>query len=1690
MPYVNYPMQDLGAGIDQLSAENRVPEGYSEDLLNVDPTPEGYLRKRTGYSSTAGWLPLRIKNVEANAADDKLCFFLDTGVDVSSIDLSNLRSSPLVVHGLITGTGANGDFANNVETKYYSGFEVDVRYTFVSGTGSNTVEGSVHNLGEYLFVGAASSTSASNTSNSPFHGNELDVTISNDNVTVSYINGTSAFEGYIYLLSGASSPGQVYNATGTWTGSLTIPTATHQLTNSNIIATLYEGDGTEWSEVQADVSINNAGDVTFTTSTGFSSPYTQYLALLRAVSTQQTYTITVPAMSTVTVGIPSLTGAFLISNLYKDDGTTRTKGDPSNLSIDVDTGIASLTIYNGDSAASLFNFYWEYAALITNKICVSTPISSDYSSSNVTLTLWGIGHESIYSSNLEEGRPGWVTHIDTYRTEGEEKLVVGLGGNFFTPTTDGSYLLPSAFPSLRNRTGTGTVMAPAFGASQRTRGYASFVGDGEGYARASSIEWVSGTIVRYVLDTPSLVVSGTPISIAAELEDYLTVEQASFSVHNGFFKIVGVTYGTSTIEVLVSNSAVTSADYDEQDCGAQCGIFTDQLPLTFTNTFMPGDVFASDAILDGQPLSVIGGTSTRVVLTGVFESYAFPSSIRVAGGRTSALIPIRDSLDSPTTESFLKGDAVNYSAYDRLVQILHVNTSPSISITASVLDGTATIVLGSGSTTNLSIGQLVGLVGAGALTGTHAIADIVSLTSFTLLVDAPDGNYSGTLLGKTIEINEDMQWQDSANSLYEVSVPSRWFPIEAPSDNYNATPETYFRYYDSNSYIDQPYIRSVMSNDNMYFTNGADEVYKYDGTNTYRAGLPRWQPQLFMTADTTSTNKIIIYNTSTSDVTAFANNVFEVVLGQEAKFTEGQYVVVTEGSSTLGTVLVEDVYQDGTKGYVRISGAVGSIGTIGNVVLTVVARYRYYFRLNAVDANDNIVASAATGFDDYIINLTESAAVNMQLVGLPAWDTYDYARIEVEVYRTKVNTLAPFFKVVTLDVPFNTNDGYISFTDTESDDTLVTVDLLSSLYGGNDVGAGTSEPLRAKYLTVSDNRLVLANIKDYPKIVTTFRDVGTTTDADYSGKKILLKSNSTDTLLTTNNTSRINFEWRINGSIAAAVTGTGPTYTVTASGTYTVGDWVYLFQSGTTNKNLNHAGWFQVTVGGTGSFGIVAAAGLSLTGGVDRLVRATDPKDVPVWLEEDYNYGTVNGNALSGTSLNFTALRRLVAAINVTQRVCQTEGFVPWIIAGGGTEFGGDTFVLSRPRSDDAFFSLTLPSTSIAGIDFYVNDLLRAANSTVAARAQLFSSRVVVSYQNFPELFNRPTGSSLDSIQTFDVNPADGQAITGVIPFFGDSAFGGATKDGIVVVFKTNSIYLLDLGGTILNDTRIQKIDSRGIGCTAPYSIAPTQNGIMFATSSGLYRLDHNLQVSYLGKKLERLWQRGVNVSALNDATGHYYPIENLYKMSYAPTGQDGIVRNEGVFAYNTVREYTADGYRTGSWTRYDSHPATGWANTSDSAFFGTSAGDVMYVAKSTDEAPYRDNGAPIAAEATLRSLDFGEPTIRKAVGHVMIDYRTEGKELDTSNRLLSSIDNKNQFEEADAVDVSRYDTPNDDLGSTGVVKVRTVKFSIGRRKGVYFQLKLVNDGLDSPMEIAGVSVRVSGLSDRGMVQAKNTTSE
>ncbi len=1749
--YTTVPIRDLGAGIDQQSSENQIKEGFSEDLLNCDPKPEGYLVKRRGYEGFGGNVPLRVESVD-NVSATELCFTF-----ASDVNLSQITKSPILVYGKTSNAAyeGNGPLSTSNSLNYFSTFSlVSARVEAVAGPQTLNTTGTTN----YTWTHIAESTSFVNDSNEMAIADSVVLTKADNSIdigiTVNNIQPPATTQNiFIYTQDKSDETGITWNgADGVQFGTKSCPTgdttitataAQHGIDDFSFIIKAFIDTGTTYEEIiPKDVEITPAGNVTVTIENSGTIAFDAFISI-SATPIANTQSFTINPTDSGSTTITGISTDFPVVAVYEEDLGTGNLNQvyPTSIVVDAVTREMTISVVNNSNQEANFVVYYEFASVQVNKICVITtdlPTGPTQEDLAPQLSIWGIPQTEAYL-NSTSSRPGWVTHIDSYRSLGEAYVVAGLGGvmHRYSPisTFGSAYGMPVLYPRLSARLASSARIGPVFwntfDTPGRTRGYLQCNNASNNEAQVQSISY-NGTNTEYVLyceggfverDSDDNLAPGT-LSTIISTTDYLTIRSAGLERYNGTFQIVSAALSTTTntddtLTITVVNPAVDNADFNETDSGAKAAIYTDDVTLASDSEFLDGDIIKSDLLDATSNYAVSSSSGTSLKLSGVRELIILPAGLRLVGQRTSNILPVRTLGGAPavgeaTNGYFVRYDMVSYSPVDRLQKVLHVNALDDIDVSITGDGTTATATLTGAQTTTLEVGQKVLFIRAGNFQGEYEIASISGLTTFTFASTVVGTGVAGVMKGKTLEIDEPngLTWEDTVNSSNTVFVPARFLPIEAPEDLFSLTKDTYTRYFTSSASSEQSFLRSVMMRDNMYFTNGDDTVMKYDGSSLYRAGLFRWQPHLFVTTDTNPTGaisgEITITGNQTQDLEGIEAARFKVKPGDESKFFPGDIVRLTTAGVAGDEYTVTGTQYDtggGNHGHVDVKEdlfALIDATPAADTYLQLRQQFRYYFKLNVIDANNNIIASAVTGADDFIVNLYESAQVRIRLTGFPVMDNYEYSRIEVEVYRSKANAPGTYFRRATLEVPFDTDQPYLDFIDTGSDSILLDNDQDNTNAGvlvnfgvdpsvaAAELSTGLSEPLRAKYITTAGNRLILGNLRDYPEMDVRVVDVGNRiTQTVFNGQQWEIKIDNTNDVAysTVDLNSRIRFEMTTS---ASTITGVTPTenvgFTVTATNSLSPGDWVYIFHSTVADgQSLEACGWWQVVTANGSSFTVTATnMPATLQGSFpDRF--ATTANSIPVYIGTDGNYGMSNGNRDAALAYEFVAMRRLANAINCAMRQATT----PWITASAGNEFATGQLVLRTPKVLTTTPELVLPTYDDdvnTGFTIFVNNIARASASQAQARTRRFPSRVIASAANYPEIFDKP-GSLSDQFQdtysAVDVNSADGQEITGMIPFFGDAAFGSAQQGAVIVVFKENSIYLVDFEAKSAGGTVVQRIESQGLGCTAPYSIAATRDAIIFANESGIFRLTKSLKIEYVGQKVERLWQDGlVNRGGLDIAQGTHYALGRQYKLSI-PTGTSTV--NSDVMVYNHTREYRQQGF--GSWTRYDNHPATGWANLETEAYFGSTGGEVFRLRNSGSEFDFRDDSGNYTMSATLRAMDFGDAALRKAVSRVVVQFRTTADQDGTS--LLSAPDLRKDFTNMDAF---KIDLPEADTGLLDEegFKIRSLSFSPNRRKLNYYQLKFTNSALDEALEVAGIDIRVGGLAERGLTEAQQTNSE
>jgi hypothetical protein len=1783
--------KDFSSGMNKLASEDAVPPTFVEDLENMNPNAQGYVEKRKGYEPYGGFLPLRVYKAVRVNGNQLFLYFDELSGGTATIDFSTLKSTPVMLYGsstIVTGT-----------PKYYPSFVVDPRV--VLGQQNYVLPAAeIGATSRDLFVGLGyNDPSREGTKNNEtVYADLITVNPTTFDVEIDSVSGLPPGEPkcFVYVKDHKTVAGESWAATVTedtlGSGTFTVGQATHQLNTQNYITRYYNPVSGE--EIFPD-SVTVTGSTIVAQFSGQAKPASVRF-VVASIPEIDVGTATIQNNVTDVSRKFPIAADFAFFEVYQKSGSSWFRVMPDK--IDLVDQEAFLYFTNESGSSAELRILWERASVRTNKIrlddtktitsttefqvgnkvsyngtaWILNPNSTQSIHSKTgpvlgvytytlneddlapQLCLYGLDHANIYPSNPK--RSGWVSHIDSYKSEGENYLIAGLGWNLFKAAYDVS--LPSRQPLLRTTVASEVIIGPLFGPAGRTRPSYSFTGGGEGWGNIGYIKYYAEGVVEVKVLTPNRT-SNAGTGLPVDLEhDRLTIQGASQKVHRGEWAIKYFDASVSDYIIFrIYNASITTPDYDEEDIG-EAGVFTDKVEFNPESnsvwSLLYGDLLESEAFPQGLSgsLACVSTSGNHSWLNGVGERITMPGGQVYTVRRTGKMLKVRN-VNSPASvpyEGFVVGDVLAFSDRERKHTIRYITPTGDASVAVSFDGLTGEALVTNVDSSNYVVGQKVVLASCGRYSGEYVIKALENTTSITLdssnVKDSTTSTSVGVtprILGQVFELSYEDELYDDPNSLLTVSVPLRWLSLENPAGSASRV-----KHLESKAYTEQQFVRSVMAQDNMYFANYSDHLMKYDGVNLYRSGLIRWQPQVFATADAGYSGKIIVpAKTTLSNTVTVDLYRLEVSSDNAARFTVGDKINiknnVANGIPIIFTVV--DKYTISTGNFhVILDQKIVAGGNPLTITWVDTNVYRYYFRLTAYDANDNVVTSATTGANEFYISLAESAAVRLRLLGLPKLEQLNYSKIYLEVYRTKRNTVAPFYNITKLPIKFDVTKPYIDVIDTISDEALPAQpdDAVLTFLAGANLGNGLSQPPQAKYCTVTDNRLVLANIQDDPRIKVDI--YGNPTLASFDNQVFYLRKDSTTT------TNDLGFELQTNGvQVISAGLNNDSTFTLTlsAAGNFVVGEWLYLFHDTAANKEqLTACGWHKVTVGGTGVTSVTVQLGVAPTWTQTTLVAASNlynvgnkllynsttntyslapdqnapgtdyylvvtkvaipnssnstytlthymypskllkcsiltpgPTSFPVYLGADYNYSWRNANVDLLYSAAARTLLRLSNAINFSQSVSSS----PWLFANAGLDLGGQTLLLSFPENSLRTTPELVMPASLGNIEYYGNGVkVSAGGENVGATTQKFPSRLVISYVNYAEVFHRPfdqDGTGSDSI--VDVNPADGQEITGVFPFFSESAFGAALKSSSLIVFKSNSIYVVDVASR-----RAQQLESNGLGCTAPYSIAATREGIMFANEAGLYRLTRALTVEPIGSYVDRLWRQDVEKSQLDLMHGHAYGVGRKYKVSYPLTGQK--VPSD-VLVYDYTKEDTKNSY--GSWTRYTNHAATGWCNLLEDAFFCTTSGRVYQVASGNSKYDYADDGRAIQCSSTFRALDFGDSAIRKRVLHLLVHYRIpqllEGS-VDVNTASVGMA--VNLVDSFQPLDTFYLDVPNkpDGLSTLTPNKQVTIRYAVRNPKSLYFQTKISDNGLHTPLQVTGLSFRVAGLGTEGITEAAQTS--
>ena len=1799
LPFVYVTRRDLARGIDTLSPKTALPDGFAEDLVNLDTNLGGKLETRKGYEGVNGWLPIRVQAAEHTGTS--IILTLPSGMDISS-----LPTSALVVSGLLSSNASGppaGDFTRTTsQAHWYPTWTLQSQVTLTAPSGTASVTASVHSrtstdFWPILFTGTAGYSATPLTMDST----EIDTTtfdidfdytvgvtevatpmyvdvpatagsVSQHSVTqntpqtvtfsgvtcTDVAHGLNAEDVVVFATSGTL-PAEL--TAGTLYRIKTVPTAdtftVSALDSDTTITTTSGGSGTHtweqrgWAVTAATHNLTtqeilvkcwdstaNAGKATEVTPAGYYVLMNGTVVVyFEADFTGEFHFVSVPAAQ-YSAQTASGAGTFTYSSI--DIGTfnyvvhqalrynaTMSRWEAIEVdyyTVDVDDHLLEVRLTAG--AAESHKLCWAEAVLAGNRLAVTDrgAVSETWSDTAPQLTVWGLGHRNDYVS--DSSRQGHVNHLDVYRRAGESTLVAGLGGNLFTSSAAGSgaefgdQLVALKFtPNLSADHVVGRAFynatpgpAPSNSAYFVNPGYV----DADGAMSVTAVTYDAASH-GWTLTVPVATESGTLNPAWVYLSGF------PHAVLSGWFRVIATadpsaTYRTVTVGVPPSN-AYTATELARFDLATCSGLMTSnvgQFPIESTDLEevpAPGDVLSVPGISTTETWTVLGvlDSSNTVHASGVVAPVTIPAGTSVGVTRTTATLVLEDTDGNVTAEGFVPGDQVSVTGYDNRPRVLWVFDSlaaDSVAATYTSADtvtwpsvnlppvgakvwlsvhGTVNVALGAQSY-NVEVDQSGAYEVESLNTGTLAV-------TFTedLMPEGATGTLTVTVPYGQVSLDQDVTASEIGGSRTAVAVTGRWQPIEAVAQAASANSlgaETWYRHLSSNAYIDQVPVHSTTLADAMYLTQGDDPVYKFDGSNLYQAGQPSWPLGLFARVNTTTSSlavgQTVAFSGSSATDKTFTTTYTSVEAGDR----------LYDAATPAGPFTVVAVEPDSSSTYKIRVRAADNIST-AVTPLNIVQQYRYYVKLTSVDVNGYVTPGAARCSGDLVVDLTAAGQIELRLVPPPAFGARDWARVELEVYRTKANG-ASYFRVHRQVVSWDPELPYLTFTDGTPDDLLVSPDtvgtaLSASLqgYDGSTVPGlltAVEAPPRGAVVTTLDNRLVLGNLVGWPESKLNLLPLTTATSitaANLSGARFLFRRDSADTATTTSMPDRVAYEFvspasttftfdaatdlddatetitkaghglvtgesfrltgtlptglslattyyaivassntfKVASSVANAhagtainltdnagtctltgydgvgivpddITATTSTFVVASDGHGLVaGDWVYLYHSSYTATDSNRlAGWWRVASATTDTFTVAFTNDGTVGTAVDcdRWVKASTSTDVPVLLASDYNYGQRDGNP-SSDSWQLQAPWRLANAINASMRAATADtggvsGFTPWLSAFGGADQPLGQLVVRCPNAEATTPEVVAPS-SLAGFRLYVNDVQKSASVQTAFETGLWPSRLVRSFRNYPEVFDAPYAPDQGtSDAVIDVNPADGQDIVAIIPMFGESATGSQSQlSQDLLVFKTSSVYVVNV------ETRdVQRLNTRGQGCSSARSVAYTQEGVVFANSSGVYRINRDKSMSTIGRNLTGLWRDNVNTTALAEACATHYSNGRRYKLAVPYTGDSYASK---VLVYDYDRE--GQGQEFGAWTRYTNHTPVWWANDDTEAYWASQTGDVYKIRRLGDTTDYRDDADAVAEQvALLRAEDFDLPGVRKAIRYVAVTVETSATAL------------------------------------------------------------------------------------------------
>lgn len=734
----------------------------------------------------------------------------------------------------------------------------------------------------------------------------------------------------------------------------------------------------------------------------------------------------------------------------------------------------------------------------------------------------------------------------------------------------------------------------------RTYGWVTSDSTATGWASVTDVSFVSAGVASVTLDLPNCAIYGNVSEMVSDGYDQISLKQVGAALFQGTFTVLSCTIGMNQLIATIDVPALIDDRWDTS--GGFGAVLTSRLPAS--STLLEGSQVRGVEVSYDDAIYLAATSGTDIYVGPVAQQITLSSTPTLYGRVSTQVVPLGTSVNG-----FVRGDSLTVTGVAQRPQVISVNYSTDESVSITSVGGFASFT--STEAARRAPGDVLLLQGTVDFDGAIEVTSVDGSTvSFASDLIVPVGQV-GSIKGRTLSMDEALPIESTSDGSFTVAVHSRWFPLEYPSE-LGKQRERYFTYLAAD---DQLFLRSAVSQGSLYVTNGVDPVMKFDGGALTRAGLTRWQAgyiggraRYFSGVPEAGASKV---------TAAHAGNRVMLPLGEQAAFTPSE-PAIWEGPGGVPTFdqrfTVLSSTDDGTNGQLGLTPTPTSAQDDTSSSFHQGTALAYYARLNAVDPQGRVTASAAVNSHDLTVLFGPSRQVRLKFLRLPWFEGIDYRRLTVQVYRTSGRVASPpFYLVGQFPLSISNGEAYVTLKDSTSPDLLLNntgrLDPVNSALLGSEIGTTWDGPPRAKFISALGNRLVLGNLRDWPTWdLTPIPSVdvpgGYLTAAQLRGTRFTFRRRGA-TGTVTDNQDVFTFEVRkqsdsVGGLLVSTAAGQVVLNVPSLPVGVAAGAWTYLWMHGDprlTTGDLTLRGLFQVaSVAGTQVTLLVARQAAPLTG--------------------------------------------------------------------------------------------------------------------------------------------------------------------------------------------------------------------------------------------------------------------------------------------------------------------------------------------------------------------------------------------------------------------------------------------------------------------------------------------------------------